>query len=157
MPIVNVSESSIVQQCTECANTAEVSRASLVLGVVNDTASDPNLIALPPCKCGAQEFLNRTFDTAPDQLAAHRKKVNALAIDLRTRGQVHEGLKDRIHAERHAPTQVGELLGPVVQPATAEQPANPALAMLALLRTLPRVRPAIDPSAPRTGKRADHA
>ncbi len=117
MPILQITDATsptLLQQCTECANTSSIPCASLVLGVVQDKIPDPNMIALPPCKCGAQEFLNQTFDVGPDNMSGHRKKVNALAIDLKAKGQVHPELADRIKADTSVPAQVGELLGPVL-------------------------------------------
>lgn len=150
MPIVSVDKDSIVQVCTECKSTASVSRSDLVLGHVHDDASDPNLIALPPCKCGAREFLNRTFDHAPEHLAAHRKKVNALAIDLKARGQLHPQLADRIRAEKHTPAQVGELIGAVGSVA----PPVPNLAMMMQHAALTATRKPLPPDPERDARRA---
>lgn len=116
MPILQISDApvpTLVQQCAECSNTFAVPIEGLVLGVVQDTIPDPHLIALPACTCGAQEFLNQTFDEAPDHLAEHRKKVNALSIALKAKGQIHPELAERIKADTRVPSQVGKLIGSV--------------------------------------------
>lgn len=112
MPILHVLDTPInfiVQQCSECGVVHTIPMTQLQLG----TDHDHNLIAMPACTCGAQEYFNRTFDEVAEHLADHRKKVNALAIALKDNGQVHAKHSDRIKAEKHEPKQVGELVGPV--------------------------------------------
>lgn len=146
MPILQISDlpfPMIVQQCTECAATVSVPRASLVLGVAHEheASSDPNLIELPPCVCGAQEFLNQTFDVAPDNMADHRKKVNALAVHMKAAGQLHPKLAEQIKADKRTPAQVGDLIGSVpVRPGLA----SPKLADGITLVASPAVPSATD-------------
>ena len=113
MPILHVLDvpfQSVFIGCYNCGTAQSVPLNSLQLGV----EKDPNLIALPACSsCGSQEFLNRTFDAAPEALADHRKKVNALAIALRGAGRIHSKHAASVKAETRVPAQVGELVGPV--------------------------------------------
>lgn len=112
MPIIHILDvplQCLVKHCAACGAVQSVPLDSLKLG----TESDRNLIELPGCACGAQEYLNRTFDSAPEELADHRKKVNALAVALRSSGRVHPKHADAVRAETAAPAQVGDLVGPV--------------------------------------------
>ena len=114
MPILHILDVPFQCLVRHCANQAcglaqTIPLDSLQLG----TEKDRNLIELPPCACGAQEFLNRTFDSAPEELADHRKKVNALAIALRAGGRVHPRHAESVRRETRSPAQVGDLVGPV--------------------------------------------
>jgi len=118
MPILDIIDSpiaAVIQQCANCGGTASVPRALLVLGHHDgDLVSDPNLIVLPACvQCGAVEALNQTFDSAPEELAHHRKKVNALAQHLKGKGQLHPATAEAIRKDTRVPAQIGELSGPV--------------------------------------------
>ncbi len=128
MPILDIVETpfrAVIQQCAACGAVASLPTAKLQLGQVVGAEADPNTIALPMCsKCGAVEALIRTFDSAPEELSAHRRKVNALAEHLKTSGQVHFDLVDTIAADKRVPQQVGSLLGPVQ--AISGMPALPA-------------------------------
>ena len=72
MPILDIVETpfpAIVQQCANCGSVASIPKATLVLGhAEGELASDPNVIVLPPCACGAVETLNQTFDAIPETL-----------------------------------------------------------------------------------------
>lgn len=112
MPILHVLDvpiQALVKHCALCGAVQSIPLDALKLG----TESDRNLIELPRCSCGAQEFLNRTFDSAPAELAEHRKKVNALAVALKSTGRIHSKHAEAVKAETVAPSQVGELVGPV--------------------------------------------
>ncbi len=110
MPIIFITpQEFVIQQCSACGAVHSLPIATLELGI----ATDHNIIALPACACGALEFLTRTFDSAPDPLADHRKKVNALAVTLKSRGQIHSAMASKIRAEKTSPQQVGDLIGPV--------------------------------------------
>ncbi len=128
MPILDIVETpfrAVIQQCAACGGVASLPTAKLQLGQVVGAEADPNTIALPPCsKCGAVEALIRTFDSAPEELSAHRRKVNALAEHLKASGQVHSDLVDTIAADKRVSPQVGSLLGPVQ--AISGMPALPA-------------------------------
>ena len=117
MPILDIVETpfpAIVQQCANCGSVASIPKTTLVLGhAEGELASDPNVIVLPPCACGAVETLNQTFDVIPEELAHHRKKVNALAVHLKAIGQIHPSLADVVKADKRTPKQLGALLGPV--------------------------------------------
>ncbi len=132
MPILHVIDTPtrlVIFQCAMCGLAQSVPLEKLTLG----TASDPNAVVVPMCKCGAQEMLSRTFDAAPELLAGHRKKVNALAVALKEAEQLHEKHADAIKKETIAPIQVGDLVGPVelyglpdvVLPPGMKLPCNP--------------------------------
>lgn len=93
-----------------CGKVNELPLAELLLGV---SADEPNQIALPPCACGSQEFLIRTFEDVPDVHAGHRKAVNAIAVYLKGAGLVHPAARDTIKAETRRPTPTRPLIGPV--------------------------------------------
>lgn len=113
MPVVHVLDvpfHCVIAHCASCGAVQSVPLSSLQLG----TEFDKNLIVLPSCcNCGAQEFLNRTFDKAPEILADHRKKVNAIAVALRDAGRVHPDHAAAVRAENTSPVQIGDLVGPV--------------------------------------------
>lgn len=115
MPILHILDvpfRCVVLYCASCGSAQSAPFTSLQLG----TERDPNLIKVPACDtCGAQEILNRTFDVAPDSVAEHRKKVNALAVALKAANRVHPNQFEFFRAEKRAPAQVGDLVGPVSQ------------------------------------------
>jgi hypothetical protein len=125
MPLMHVLDTPsmfVIQQCANCGHVHSIPFSSLKLG--NETETD--IIEFPACSCGAMEFLNRTFDTVPDNLADHRKKVNALADALKKAGQMHPKSKAKIEAEKKTPTQVGDLVGPVNKIHGLPDPVFPA-------------------------------
>lgn len=110
--ILDVPHRCAVIYCAMCGSAQSVPFVALQLG----TEQDPNTIKVPACEaCGSQEVLNRTFDVAPDSVAEHRKKVNALAVALKAAGRVHPKQADFLRAETRVPAQVGDLVGPVAQ------------------------------------------
>jgi hypothetical protein len=121
MPIVSISPPTsakpgsghaITVVCIECLKENTVDAGTLTLGTSIKDGKDS--IALPPCACGSQEFLQRTFDTHPVEAAAgHRKTVNALATLLISQGKIHPHHADVIRKETETPTQVGPLVGDV--------------------------------------------
>jgi hypothetical protein len=62
MPIVELRENDLEQQCAVCGATRSVPLAELGVGVeIAPGTSDPSVIALPACvRCSAREFLVRT-------------------------------------------------------------------------------------------------
>jgi hypothetical protein len=114
MPITTITQGAsgptLSVACIECGAEQKIEASALTLGT--DHRSD--VIAVPPCACGAQEFLQRTFDVHPvEHEAGHRKTVNALALHLKATGRVHPDHAAAIRAETKAPVQVGPLLGEV--------------------------------------------
>jgi hypothetical protein len=114
MPIIHVSKDTsgpvVTAICAACMVEQTIPALALQLG----TRKSANVIELPPCACGAQEFLQRTFDVHPTESeAGHRKTVNALASHLKSSGRIHPDHVDTIRNETKEPTQVGPLVGPV--------------------------------------------
>jgi hypothetical protein len=114
MPIVNILASNsahpdVVYVCAACLKESTVNASALTLG----QGQSPHAIALPPCACGAQEFLQRTFDVHPvESQAGHRLAVNALAEHLKATGRIHSAHLAAV-AAAPTPPQVGRLLGAV--------------------------------------------
>ncbi len=65
-----VNKTSIIQKCSNCFTQWYIQIDTLLAGV----EGDPNIIMLPKCSCGAQEFLNRSLDNP----GSHAKLVNRL-------------------------------------------------------------------------------
>jgi hypothetical protein len=95
----------------QCGVTSDVLISTLVLGA---SATSPDVIALPACACGMQEFLFRTFDGEDSARAGHRKAVNALAQYLKGAGRVHPDALSTVTADRRRATLTRSLFGPVV-------------------------------------------
>lgn len=113
MPITEIVQQSAGPQlavtCVECVASQKVDATSLTLGTVAFATS----IVLPPCACGAQEFLQRTTDVHPvESQAGHRKTVNALAEHLKAKGLIHPKHVDAV-AAMMTPAQIGPLVGVV--------------------------------------------
>jgi hypothetical protein len=141
MPIVSITTETFVQRCAACGRDNELAVADLELGVAMGDAVNANIIALPACQCGANEFLHRTWDTVPDAhattpFAAQRRAVNGLAEHLKRTGRSHARVKAAHQAERAVPPEVDRLtptrmrvalpLGLPGDPPTEEPPAEPA-------------------------------
>jgi len=90
--IKKITKTKITQLCSECGKTNVISINSLLIG----TDTDKNVIILPQCSCGAQEFLNRTLDNSGE----HARIVNSLHHFLHKKGKVHEKLKDKLDKEK---------------------------------------------------------
>lgn len=119
MPIVSISDTpngaEVRLVCVECFDEETIPLASLTLG----TDANADAIACPPCDCGSQEFLLQTFDVLKnEQIAGHRKIVNALAQTLKRAGRVHKLHKETIKASP-TPTQIGDLFAVVPDASTA--------------------------------------
>ena len=114
MPIVTIRASNsahpdVTYVCDACLKENTVNASALTLGV----GQSPHAIALPSCSCGAQEFLQRTFDVHPvESQAGHRMAANALAEHLKSNGRIHENHVAAV-ASAGTPPQVGRLLGAV--------------------------------------------
>lgn len=68
------------------------------LGAVEGNIVNEDAIPLPPCACGAQEFLIRSWDQAPARVQGtrfdqHRRAVNALAQHFIDQDWVHPVLR----------------------------------------------------------------
>jgi len=108
--ILMTGEPRIVQRCGGCEAENTHPIASLRLGVCRTTSPQPNTIRLPPCPCGAQEFLMRVWDEMPaNQDSRHRRLVNGLATYLKTQGFITPGCEATLAAEQAAPPQTAVL------------------------------------------------
>jgi len=90
--IKKICKAEITQVCSECGFGNLIDIDSLVVG----TETDPNIIILPSCSCGAQEFLNRTFDNWGE----HARIVNSLHHFLHKKGKVNPKVKDKLDKEK---------------------------------------------------------
>lgn len=113
MPITKIvsgnSGQVVSSTCVTCLKESVVDVSALMLG----TETKAHVIALPPCACGAQEFLQRTTDVHPvESQAGHRKTVNALAEHLKAKGLIHPKHVDAV-AAMTTPAQIGPLVGVV--------------------------------------------
>jgi len=75
--VTKVTEVYIKQKCEICKKVRKILIDSLLSGL----ETDPNIIMLPKCTCGAQEFLNKT-EYNP---GSHSKLVNKLHKKLKKR------------------------------------------------------------------------
>jgi hypothetical protein len=122
MPIINISAGGasgpvVNSTCIACLKDAAIDAALLMLGT--DGQQGHNVIALPACTCGAQEFLQQTLDVHPvESQAGHRKKVNALAEHPKNSGRVNPKHAEKIKA-LGTPPQIGALIGDVPLSSTA--------------------------------------
>lgn len=91
---VDVAGNRLTWQCEECKrdNTTQVS--TLRVGNVDS----PDVIPLPSCTCGAQEWILRTWDSEAD--LPHRRAINALAEHLQDTGRCHASLSRAADRER---------------------------------------------------------
>ena len=110
MPILKVSPDDMhalcaEQHCAECGSVNVVKVDSLRLG----SGRNPDAIALPPCTCGAVEFVIRTTGSHPPGARAHRVLVNALAAHLKRMGKVSEAHADVV-AKDVRTFEAGDLL-----------------------------------------------
>lgn len=90
--IRKITKAKIIQVCSECGKTNVVDVESLQAG----SERDENIVVLPECLCGAQEFLNRTFDN----LGEHARIVNSLHAFLYKKGKVHPKAKEKLDREK---------------------------------------------------------
>jgi hypothetical protein len=90
MPILELLENDVDQQCSTCQRVRRLPRVDLEVGVeIAPGIIDLSIVALPVCSgCGAREFLVRTGDEALPQAGAatgpggHRALVHALHASL---------------------------------------------------------------------------
>lgn len=102
--LLDVENGLLRQACGECKRERDLPIADLQLGV----SGGPDVVEMPPCQCGAQEFLVRTWDAAPEEFRGsamdlHRRQVNALAQLLKKMGQSHPLAREAHAAEKGAP------------------------------------------------------
>lgn len=90
--IKKITKTKIIQLCSECSKINVIDISDLLVGA--DT--DKNVIILPECSCGAQEFLNRTFNN----LGEHARIVNSLHHFLHKKGKAHPKVKDKLDKEK---------------------------------------------------------
>jgi hypothetical protein len=119
MPIENITSTHLSQRCVHCLAENSIALSSLHLGFLTEGGeAHPNAIVLPACACGCRETLQRTWDECPSTLAGspfdlHRRTVNALASELKSKGRVAPALRALIEAEADKPQDLRELIGPV--------------------------------------------
>ena len=114
MPIKQLKNDSITQKCAKCGADRDIKYSDIELGIEIDSGAgfkDTNVIALPPCyKCGAKEFLLRTWDKSNDRETStrllHRKAVNRLAMNLKNMGRINSACAEEIEAEKQQPPDV---------------------------------------------------
>lgn len=161
MPILSISQEpssgpTVSSVCINCLTEQKTPTSALQLGMEHTKGA--RLIALPPCACGAQEFLQQTFDVHPiEAQAGHRKAVNALAEHLKKLGNVHPKHVDAIKSEK-TPAQVGALLGEVPDSSLPAKVLGKrksqrlsqtlAVAAAAAQATVASITPPSDPDAP---------
>lgn len=90
--IKKITKAKITQICSECGETNIIDIDSLVVGI----ESDKNIITLPKCSCGAQEFLNRSWDNWGE----HAIIVNSLHHYLHKKGKVDPKIKEKLDKEK---------------------------------------------------------
>ena len=88
MPIKEIRENDLDQECSKCGTINTVADGDIEAGVVRDSNANSNLVALPVCPvCGAAEFLMRS----PDQEDEHPSQGSY--------GHKHKLLTDKLHAK----------------------------------------------------------
>ncbi len=100
MPILEMHEDRIDQECAKCGEVHQVALDDLTAGVKNEVLTAPPFVKLPQCSnCGAQEYLARSPDDEPDHPSPgcfghlHRLLVDNLHAKLVEREQVTEGVE----------------------------------------------------------------
>lgn len=85
--ITKITPTKVHQKCDICGADRKVDIADLVAGV----GSDPNIIRMPDCTCGAVEHLGRSWDHDPGahEWANTRRRVNRLHAMLVSGGRAH--------------------------------------------------------------------
>jgi hypothetical protein len=101
MPIYEVTDTDVVQRCSNCNQTNRIALTELQAGVPSPdgSAADPRLVALPACpSCKSGEFLIRSSDNDPPHPAPgsfghlHRLLVDHLQSVLVTTNRVNPKL-----------------------------------------------------------------
>jgi len=112
MPIREIREDDLDQECSKCGNVASVSVNDLGAGLVRESQVNPNVVAMPVCAvCGSTEFLLRSPDDEnhPSQGSyghKHKLLVDKLHAKLVQRGRLGEGLKPEDVATKEPPAAV---------------------------------------------------
>ncbi len=95
MPVIEILEDNIKQQCVSCREIHDISFADIMVGVRHNSQIDEKIMPLPACKqCGAQEFLFCPSDDEPEHSAPgsfghlHRLLVDILHAKMVERGNV---------------------------------------------------------------------
>lgn len=117
MPIIdlNLETPSARRLCSRCRQQNDVNFEALKLGVANPSipaAGNLDLIKLPECACGVQEYVQRTEFDNP---SPHAQVVNHLARKLKTLGQVETSLAARIAEEPAVPAPAMGLSAAIAQ------------------------------------------
>jgi len=92
MPIIEITESQLVQRCEACSKTR-----GLGLDDLHPTDEGGTVLAIPACPCGAVEFIMGAPDDEPEHPAPgsfghrHRLVVNALVDTVRRRAKGEAG------------------------------------------------------------------
>ena len=111
MPIREIREDDLDQECRKCGNVAVVAVGNIAAGIVRQGQANANVVVMPVCAvCGSAEFLLRS----PDQENEHPSKGSY--------GHKHKLLVDKLHAKLVQRGRLGEGLKPE-DVATKEPPA----------------------------------
>ena len=97
MPIIEIKEDHVRQRCAKCGNEKNVQAGDLTSGA-EAGMPETGVLGLPPCACGATEFLIRAPEGEPEHPCPgsfghlHRMAVDALVDGLRERAKGgHDG------------------------------------------------------------------
>lgn len=139
MPILDLDAAAgtLTQECAKCSKLNPIALASLELGIhqqgstPDDVVSDPDVIRLPPCSCGAQEFINRTWDETPPEFHGshhdrHRRVVNGLGEHLKAIGRSHQKHKAAHSKEPRRPSDFEDVTKKKLKlPSVRSRPLEP--------------------------------
>ncbi len=112
--IYEITDQYVIQTCASCKTMRKIPISDLQVGYGDGESVMPYGIRMPDCKCGATEFLFKTWDDVPEGLrshfkAQHRMAVNALFDLLVSKGQIHEPCKDAISKDTRTTPLKAEL------------------------------------------------
>lgn len=100
---IDLEAGTVTAVCPCCGAATTSPLADLTLG--NEGNADG--IALPPCVCGAQTVLFRTWETNVD--SPHRRAVNALSEYLKQQGQSHKAQAEKHREEKESPPLIVDI------------------------------------------------
>lgn len=134
MPIETLqTDGSFTKACCKCGARTTIAPADIELGLsmsdAHGTHTDPNIIVLPQCGCGAQEYLSMVFDEIPAHAVGspfdqRRRAVNALGEKLKALGRKNADCAAAIDA-RSAPTDLDPLTSALTPTLPSGVPADP--------------------------------
>ena len=113
MPIREIRTDDLDQECAKCGAINTVADGDIAAGVVRESNTNTNLVALPVCPvCGSAEFLLRSPDQEDEYPSQgsyghkHKLLVDKLHAKLVQRGRIGEGLKPEDVALKEPPAAV---------------------------------------------------